>query len=90
MTELNLYKLVNSDIVTEKGWISDSEFCVWVNYIALDEFVEELKKLFGNGIFDDGGFDANMQEYGVCIDLCNVVTDDIDMKEVFPVAEYQH
>ena len=90
MTELNLYKLVNSDIVTEKGWINDSEFCVWVNYIALDEFVEELKKLFGNGIFDDGGFNANMQEYGVCIDLCSVVTDDIDMKEVFPVVEYQH
>lgn len=90
MTELNLYKLVNSDIVTEKGWINDSEFCVWVNYIVLDEFVEELKKLFGNGIFDDGGFNANMQEYGVCIDLCAVVTDDIDMKEVFPVVEYQH
>lgn len=89
MQKLDLYKLVNSDIVTEKGWINDSEFCVWVNYIALDEFIDELKKLCGNGIFDDGAFNANMQEYGVCIDLCQIVADDT-MKEVFPFAEYQH
>ena len=70
--ELELYKLCYTDdneygicIVDELGWISDNEFCVWVSYLYLKEFMNKLKELFGYGIFDDGGFDANTS--GLCL-----------------------
>lgn len=94
---LELYKLCCTDdneysdcFVDELGWISDTEFCVWVSYLYLKEFMEKLTKIFGNGIFDDGGFDANMQESCVCIDLCEAVGSCIDIEIVFPKYEYQH
>lgn len=59
--ELELYKLCcagdneyGTCIVDELGWISDSEFCVWVSYLYLKEFMDSLKELLGYGIFDDG------------------------------------
>lgn len=94
---LELYKLCcTSDnkhrtvLVDELGWISNSEFCVWVSYLFLGEFMEGLTAIFGNGIYDDGGFDANMQEDGVCIDLCQAIGEIIDLSEVFPKKDYKH
>lgn len=93
---LELYKLCctkdneySDCFVDELGWISDTEFCVWVSYLYLKEFMEQLTKIFGNGIFDDGGFDANMQEDGVCIDLC-VLCDCTYIETIFPKEKYQH
>lgn len=95
--ELELYKLCCTDdnecgstIVDELGWINENQFCVWVPYLYLKEFTERLKKIFGNGIFDDGGFDANMQENGACIDLCEAVGYSIDIETVFSKEKYQH
>lgn len=95
--ELELYKLCYTDdneygicIVDELGWISDNEFCVWVSYLYLKEFMNKLKELFGYGIFDDGGFDANIQTDCVCIDLCEAIGNFIDIEEVFPKDKYEH
>lgn len=90
--ELELYKIVTEYefMVSEYGWISDTEFCVWVYYYNLIDFMERIKNVFGHGIFDDGGFDANMQYNGVCIDLCKMLEGYIDIEEVFPKEEYQH
>lgn len=94
---LELYKLCCTDdneysdcFVDELGWISDMEFCVWVSYLYLKEFMEHLTEIFGNGIFDDGGFNANMQEGCVCIDLCEAIGGCIDVETVFPKDKYQH
>ena len=94
---LRLYKLCctveneySDCFVEELGWINDEEFCVWVPYMYLKEFMEELTKIFGYGIFDDGGFDANMQTDCVCIDLCDAIGSCIDVEEVFPKDKYQH
>ena len=97
MREIELYKLCCTDdndyganMVDELGWINDKEFCVWVSYLYLSEFVGALKVMFGYGIFDDGGFDANMQSDGVCIDLCKAIGEYIDVEAVFPQDKYKH
>lgn len=94
---LDLYKLCctndndyESDMVDELGWINDKEFCVWVPYLYLEEFMDALTKIFGYRIFDDGGFDANMQADGVCIDLCKALDAYIDLEAVFPRDRYTH
>lgn len=93
---LELYNLImecNSfgfSYVDDFGWISTGEFCVWVSYFMLNDFMNDLKYIFGNGMFDDGGFDANMQEDGVCIDLREALGNYLDIEEVFPKEKYQH
>lgn len=96
--ELELYKLIitpdETDIevsyVQEFGWINEEEFIVWVSYLWLEEFIDRLKEIFGNGLFDEGGFNANMQEDCVCIDLCEALGYSVDIEEVFPKEKYQH
>lgn len=95
--KLALYKICctseneyDSQFVDELGWVSDTEFCVWVSYLWIKEFIEEITKLFGYGIFDDGAFDANMQSNCVCIDLCKALGYCIDIEEVFPKEKYEH
>ena len=69
--ELELYKLImNPDeededfsYIDEFGWIKDG-FYIWINYWHLGEFISKLRNIFGYGIFDDGSFDGNIQEYG--------------------------
>lgn len=97
---LALYKLIMEggddcgfQYVEEFGWISTGEFCVWVSYLWLNDFMTDLKRIFGNYIFDDGGFDANMQQDGVCINLCEALGNYLgidDIEEVFPKEKYQH
>ncbi len=79
------------DCADECGWISENEFCVWVDYVNFDVFMDRLKKLFGNGIFDDGGFVGHMKHDCVCIDLCEALEGyDFPFEEVFPKSEYEH
>ena len=93
---LEVYKLIMEGsncgfpYVEEFGWISTGEFCAWVSYLCLNDFMTDLKNIFGNGMFDDGGFDANMQEDCICIDLCEAIGDYLDIKEVFPKDKYKH
>lgn len=93
---LELYKLImegNScgfPYVEEFGWISAGEFCVWVSYLWFNDFMNDLKGIFGNGMFDDGGFDANMQKDCVCINMCQAVGNYLEIEEAFPKEKYQH
>lgn len=86
------YKVVteDEDIVEEFGWISNTEFCVWISYYNLFDFMDSMKNIFGYGMFDDGGFNANMQSDGVCIDLCEMIGDYLEIEEVFSKEKYQH
>lgn len=86
-----LYKIIKEEpFVDEFGWISTGEFCAWVSYWYLKDFMDKLKEVFGNGMFDDGGFSANMQEDSVCIDLCEALGDYLDIEDVFPKDKYRH
>lgn len=90
--ELELFKIVTDDEsnVEELGWVSDTQFCVWIRYYDLDNFMKRMKDVFGYNLFDDGGFDSNMQYNGVCIDLCEMLGDYLDVECVFPKEKYQH
>lgn len=89
--ELELYKLCcDGDLVTELGWVSETEFYVWVSYFCLEDFMRGLGKICGPELFDDGGFEAYMQTGGVCIDLTEAVGWCIDLEAVFPKEKYKH
>lgn len=98
MDELKLFKLItmpdpeDSDVsyVSEYGWIDDKSFCVWVDYMWVDDFMRELKNIFGYGVFDDGAFNANMQSDGICIDLCEALGGYLNIEDVFPKEYYKH
>lgn len=97
--ELELYKLImNPDedehdisYVDEFGWVSDTEFYVWINLIWFDEFVKRLKDIFGYSLFDEGGIEARIWCDYVCIDLEYFVGEyGVDLEEVFPKSKYRH
>lgn len=97
--ELELYKLImNPDeespdlsYVDEFGWVSDTEFYVWINLIWFDEFVKRLNDIFGYSLFDEGGIEARIGCDYVCINLEEFVGSyGIDLKEVFPKSKYKH
>lgn len=82
--ELELYKLIkNSGLISEFGWITNKSCCAWIDYRDLDDFMGKAIEIFGYGI-------ANMQADGVCIDLCEMLGDYLDIEVVFPREEYQH
>lgn len=95
---LEIYKLIvtpdeeDLDIsyVSEFGWVSDTEFFIWVDYIWFKEFMDDIIRIFGYGIFDEGNFNANIQSDSVCIDLRSVLAGYVDIEEVFPKDKYKH
>lgn len=97
MNELKLYKLLVTDdneyatpLVDEIRWVSEDELLIWVSYIWIKEFMDSLRAMFGYYIFDDGGFDGNFQENGICIDLIKVLDGyGIDFKSIFPPDKYK-
>lgn len=89
--ELELYKLINEEnLVSEFGWCSDDSFCIWVDYRDVEEFMDKAKSIFSYGMFDDGGFNANMQSDGICIDLCEMVGCYLTVEDVFSKEKYKH
>lgn len=97
--ELELYKLIinpdeeDSDIsyVDEFGWVSDTEFFVWINLIWFGEFVKRLSDIFGYSLFDEGGIKAIIGSDYVCIDLENFVgMYGVNLEKVFPKSKYRH
>lgn len=95
--ELQLFKLITNpdkededlSYVEEFGWIHD-EFYIWVYNIWFKEFIDELREIFGSSIFDDGGFNGNIQEDFVCINLADALDGYVDLEEVFPKNQYPH
>ena len=89
--EVNRLKALITRYANERGWINDSQFCVWIYYEHVKDFMNEFKYIFGNCVFDDGAFSANMQEDGVCIDLCEALEGyDFPFEKAFPKDEYAH
>ncbi len=94
--ELELYKLIMStddsedSCVSEMGWVSDTEFLVWVDWLWFKEFMDKITEIFGYGIFDDENFNANIQADTICIDLTDVLDGYVDIEEVFPKDKYKH
>ena len=98
MEELELYKLLTTEdneyeavLADDLVWVSNNEFLVWISYIYIKEFIESLKKIFGEGLFDDGAFDGNFQSDGVCLNLQEILEGyDVDLKKIFPIDRYKH
>ena len=90
--ELELYKIIteNKHMIDEFGWESDTEFYILGPYYQLSDFMEKMINVFGYGMFDDGSFNANMRHNCVCIDLCEMVGDYVDVEDVFSKIEFQH
>ena len=97
--ELELYKLImnpdednpNVSYADEFGWVSDTEFFIWINLIWFGEFVKRLNDIFGYSLFDEGGIEARIGSDYVCIDLENFVgMYGINLEEVFPKSKYRH
>ncbi len=86
-TEDNEY---NTCLVDELGWVNDNEFYVWVSYLWVTEFMAQMRKIFGYGLFDEGGFIAHMREDGICFDLKAAVDDYVDLESLFPKEKYEH
>lgn len=95
--ELKIYKLImNPDeddstisYVDEFSWINDCEFIVWINIVWFHEFIKQLREIFGETIFDEGGFEATIGPGYVCIDLVDVLRGyDVDFEEVFPKSKF--
>ena len=86
--ELELYKLlinpeeddIDISYVDEFGWVSNTEFYVWINLNWFNEFVKRLNDIFGYSLFDC-----------VCIDLEEVTSGyGIDLEGMFPRSKYTH
>ena len=86
--ELELYKLVKEgELISECGWINNKQYCIWVDYINVYEFMGKSREIFGSYMFDDGGFGANMQDGYMCIDLCEMLGSYLSVEDVFPYCE---
>ena len=97
--ELELYKLITKEddsriykYLSNMGWVNKKEFCVWVFYSQLQEFITRLKEIFSATIlnFYDGGFEGKLQENCICINLSKVIGDCVDLEYVFPKEEYPY
>lgn len=96
--ELELFKLItipdeeNEDIryVHEFGWVSETEFLVWVSCIWLSDFTKRMEMIFGNNVFDEG-IDARMFSDCICFDLCEIAEwYGFSLEETFPRSIYKH
>lgn len=91
-----LYKLLLTEdnehetaLAEEIRWVSGNKLLILVSYLWLNEFMTSMKEMFGCGIFDDGGFNGDFQEDGVCIDLEEMIGGyGVDLKELFPPKKY--
>ncbi|MDP4147049.1 MAG: hypothetical protein Q8936_21675 [Bacillota bacterium] len=98
MESIELYKLLVTEdnklctpLAGELGWVSNDEFLVWISYFYVNEFVQSMVEIFGNNLFDDGGFNANFQSDSICFDLEEILGGyDIDLKIIFPQDKYKH
>jgi len=88
--ELELYKLVTKD-VSECGWVSDTEFNVWLGKFELFGFIEKITNVFGDYMFEDGGIEVRLMKDYICLDLtCLLCDEDIYFESVFPREEFKH
>lgn len=96
--DLELFKLLtiphedNEDIqyVYEMGWVSNTEFFVWVSYVWLSDFIKGMEKIFGSNVFSEG-LEARMLSNCICFDLCEIAEwYGFNLEEIFPCSIYKH
>ena len=87
--EMELLKDICTWKCEEFRWIDENRFCVWVHYYDIEEFMEELRSLAD---FDPSKdvLDAQIQEYGVCIELTARLFDKDELEEIFPKDKYKY
>ena len=98
MEEIKLYKLLLTEdnehetaLADEIRWISKDKLLIWVPYLWINEFMTSIKEIFGEGMFDDGGFNGNFQRDCICIDLKEMLQDyNLNFESIFPVNEYSN
>lgn len=75
-----------TDFCNEYRWINDKEFCVWINYYNLQEFIDELNKIIRIEP-SNSECDAQIQDNCLCIVLNKSIIDECgyyDLEEMFP------
>ncbi len=88
--DLKVYKLIKeNDYASEYGW-QGKNFFVWIPFYMLDDFMKELIEIVGVDCFADGGFDVNLQDKQICIELKEILEwgTAVDLEEIFPKEEY--
>ena len=97
--ELELYKLITKETdwggykyLNNVGWVNKKNFCVWIFYEQLQEFITRLKEIFSVTMleFYSGGFEGRLQETCICINLSQVIGEYVDLEYVFPKEEYPY
>lgn len=90
---LKLKKLIlNSNLVSEYGWVNNDEFLIWVNYYNIEYFLTEIADIFGFGLFDDESFKGTFAYDSICINLEEMLGGylDCELEEIFSKEEYKH
>lgn len=91
--DLKLYKLLTDEDspVCEFGWLSKNEFCVWIYFFALDNFMKEIQEIVGDYLGNDGGTDCTICGDTIVIDIYDALeANDIEVENVFPIDEFRH
>ena len=83
MMENELTKLIIESDYVECYKCVDDMFLIWVRHLWWDNFIDELSRIFGTSLFDEGGFDAKIQEDFICIDLAEILENYLNIEEVF-------
>lgn len=79
--------LIIDEYATEFGWINEDCFCIWVSWYWIDNCLDDLRDLYSNSLFDDGGISAKIQDDCICIELSDTF---IDIESMFPKDKYKH
>lgn len=88
--ELELFKLITEE-VSEYGWVSDSEFYIWLYHFELSDFVKKIIEIFSKQMFDESGIEANISEKYTVIDLAAMLSgENIELEKIFPKDQYEH
>lgn len=88
--ELRLYKLMTEEDTApfEFGWANDEVFIVFVQWTEVDNFMSDLKKIFGSSLFWDNDFMLVVKDGYVCIELNKILHEYLEISEVFDRDEY--
>ena len=84
---MNDLKEIIDEYAEELGWVNAEVFCIWVRWCWIDDFLTDLRILYGCEVFDIEGIKALVQDDYICIELSDTY---IDIEELYPKEKYQH
>ena len=80
----NLKQIVET-YTDEYGWVDDGRFCVWVDWMFVDDFFGRLRESYGVAMFDYGGITAHFKDGYICVEMSDT---GIDIEKYYPKDEY--